>query len=375
MTTTPSEPVAAPQEKPQQERKWRNRLLIILSLGVIAILLGWQLLSVRTANTDPTIVGHPLSNPQMHLHTLAIGGKPGTLYLGTHYGIFTSSDGGKTWPQARGVLNTLMVTTIVTAPQDTNLMALVAIPSVSGGAPEGAYFSSDAGRTWTLRNPPGLSASAYPYTIQAGTGNSGHFYAFYLNAGWFETLDIGLHWHALAMHNLPAMQTPQLLSFAHNPNHLLLGGEQGLFESNDDGQNWHALTSVQGYVMSLVASKTTPTSIFCATDQGLFSWQDGSSQIKQLPVLGTTTFSRLAINATGNILYALAGQNLEYSQDGGVQWVQRKHFSRSDMTALVIDPQHAEKLYIGFFLPPQVIASNDSGKSWQILTGSGATTP
>jgi photosystem II stability/assembly factor-like uncharacterized protein len=374
MTTTPSSPVAAPQEKPPQEHKGRNRLIIILSLGVIAILLGWQFLSVRTANTDPTIAGHPLSNPQMHLHTLAIGGKPGTLYLGTHYGIFTSTDGGKTWPQARGVLNTLMVTTLVTAPQNTNLMALVAIPSVSGGAPEGAYFSSDAGNTWTLRNPPGLSLSAYPYTIQAGAGNGGHFYAFYLNGGWFETLDMGLHWHALALHNLPAIQTPQLLSFAHNPNHLLLGGEQGLFESNDDGQNWQALTSVQGYVMSLVASKTTPASIFCATDQGLFTWQDGSSQIKQLPLPGTTTFSRLAINATGTILYALAGQNLEYSQDGGVHWIQRKHFSRSDMTALVIDPQHAEKLYIGFFLPPQVISSNDGGKSWQILTGS-STTP
>ena len=366
MTTTPSSPVATPQEKPPEEHKRRNLFIIILSLGVIAMLLGWQFFSVHNTNTDPTIAGHPLSNPQMHLHTLAIGSRLGTLYLGTHYGIFTSNDGGKTWPQARGMLNTLMVTTIITDPYNSSLLALVAIPSIPGGAPEGAYFSSDGGASWTVRNPPGLSASAYPYTIQAGAGGNGHFYAFYLNGGWFETLDMGLHWHALALHNLPAMQTPQLLSFAHNSRHLLLGGEQGLFESTDDGQTWNTLPTVQGYVLSLVASKTIPATIFCATDQGLFSWKDDSAQIKQLP--GTTSFARLAINATGDSLYALAGQNLEYSQDDGVHWVQRKHFSRGDLTALVIDPQHAEKLYVGFFLPPQVISSNDSGKTWQLLT-------
>ncbi|MBV9258173.1 MAG: hypothetical protein JO215_09160 [Ktedonobacteraceae bacterium] len=373
MATPPSSPVAAPQDSSLKSRQRRNVLVIILSLLVLAILVGWQLLSVRS-NTDPTILGHPLSNSQTHLHTVAIGGKPGLLYLGTHYGIFTSTDGGRTWPQARGELNTLMVTTIIVNPQNANLLALVAVPSVSGSAAEGVYFSSDGGTTWTLHNPRGLSLSAYPYTVQAGTGGSEHFYAFYLNGGWFETRDLGQHWRALAQHNLPAMQTPQLLSFANNPDHLLLGGEQGLFESKDDGQTWSALTSVQGSVLSLVASKTTPAVIFCATDQGLYTWRDGTTQVKQIGLPGPITFSRLAVDATGSILYGLAGQNLEYSQDGGVHWMQRKHFNRGDMTALVIDPQHAEKFYVGFFLPPQVIYSTDSGENWQILTG-GNTVP
>ena len=126
---------------------------------------------------------------------------------------------------------------------------------------------------------------------------------------------------------------------------------------------------MQGPVLSLVAAETTPTTIFCLTDQGLYIWKDGSSQIKQVASPGTITFSRLAVNVTGSILYGLAGQNLEYSQDGGTHWTVRKHFSRGDLTALVLDPQHPETIYAGFFLPPQVIYSTDSGKNWQILTG------
>jgi photosystem II stability/assembly factor-like uncharacterized protein len=51
------------------------------------------------------------------------------------------------------------------------------------------------------------------------------------------------------------MQTPSLLTFANDPNHLLLGGDQGLFESKDDGQTWNPLTTIQGNVYSLVASQ------------------------------------------------------------------------------------------------------------------------
>ncbi len=369
-STQPTSPIA--DEQGQAGPKKRRRLLIIfLAFVVVVLLVGWQVVSTRGNNTDPKVAGRPLSNPQTHLHTVAVGDRPGTLYLGTHYGIFTSTDDGRTWPQARGVLNTLMVTTIATSPGDANMLALIGIPSVTGGAAAGTYFSQNGGASWTLRNPPNLSQAAYPYTIVASKANDQHFYVYYLYAGWFETRDMGQHWHPFAQGNLTAMQTPSLLTFANSPNHLLLGGDQGLFESKDDGQTWHTLAAVQGDVYSLVSSKTSPATIFCATDQGLYTWQDGATLIRQLP--GTTIFSRLAVDATGKILYGLAARNLWYSQDGGVTWAERKQFQRGDFTAMLLDPQQASRLYIGFFLPAQVVYTSDSGKSWHVLTDS--TTP
>lgn len=369
-STQPTSPIVDEQgqTRPQKRHRW---LVILLAFAVVVLLIGWQVVSTRGNKTDPTVAGRPLSNAQTHLHTVAVGSRPGTLYLGTHYGIFTSTDNGRTWPQARGMLNTLMVTTIASSPDDANALALIGIPSVTGGAAAGTYFSQDGGAHWTLRNPPNLSKEAYPYTIQASAANDQHFYVYYLYAGWFETRDMGQHWRPFAQGNLAGMQTPSLLTFATDPNHLLLGGDQGLFESKDDGQTWKPLVAIQGNVYNLVASRTAPVTILCATDQGLFTWKDGAKRMRQLP--GTTVFTRLAVNATGNIVYGLAGRTVWYSQDGGATWTARKQFQRGDFTAFLLDPQQAGRLYIGFFLPAQVVYTTDSGKSWHVLTDS--TTP
>jgi hypothetical protein len=365
--TTKEQEILERRAKPAR----RKRLLRILVpvLLVIAIVAAWLLLNQNANSTDPTVAGRPLSNPHIHLHTVALGGRPGVVYLGTHFGMFTSTDSGHTWPQPRGVLNSVMITTIAVSSSNPKLLAVTAIPVSGVGQQMGTYFSSDGGNTWQAHNPPGLSLSAYPYTIAAGPASGGQFLAFFSDAGWFETRDMGAHWHPITNSTLSNMLTPSLLTDPTNPNHLLLGGDAGLYESYDDGNSWNHITSVKGNVYSIVASHTTPRTIFSATDQGIYRWQGNSTQISRLTDLPMTSPpTRLAVDATGNVLYGLSALDLWSSSDSGTTWQHRWHFNRGDLISLIVDPLHPDHLYAGFFLPAEVEYSIDGGKTWHILT-------
>jgi photosystem II stability/assembly factor-like uncharacterized protein len=343
-------------------------MLVVVILAVIAVT-AWQLLSRQQHSM---IAGRPLSYPQTHLHTVVVSPRPGVVYLGTHYGIFTSSDGGRSWPQSQGDLNTNMITAIAVSPTKPNLLAVLAVPTSGLGQRMGIYISADAGKSWHFTLPDHLPASAYPYTIQGGSGVNGRFYVFFSYAGWFETQDLGQHWYAITSGQLASIQTPSLLTDPRDPDHLLMGGDLGLFETRDDGQSWQRISAVKGAVVSL--SATTPAgsasrTILCATDQGLYRWREGQQQITRLSGLpASTSPTRLLLSADGSALYALFGSDLWFSNDQGMAWVHRWHFGRGDLVALVIDPANPRRLLAGFFAPGLVLKSDDGGSSWQTLT-------
>ena len=368
-STSPSKQETERQTQVKSSGRTRIVRTLVIGLLIIAVVVAWQVLSAYNNSTSPMVAGRPLSNPHTHLHTITLGERPGVLYLGTHYGLFTSTDGGHTWPQSHGTLNNYMVTSIAVSPSNPDVLALIVIPTSGLGQQSGIAFSRDSGTTWQISSPSGLSSSAYPYSVKAGSGSSGQFYAFYFYAGWLETRDLGAHWYPITRGTLSDMQTPSLLTDSNNPNHLFLGGDQGLFESHDDGNHWLHVSAIQGNVQSIIATNTTPRLLYCATDQGFYYWQEGSTQIKQityLPMAEPPT--RLVIDKTGKALYGLSGQDLWFSSDNGSSWVHRWHFDRGDLISLVVDPLNPHTLYAGFFLPPKVVYSTDGGSSWQTLT-------
>lgn len=362
---TDTSPQPAPSLSLLQRRPVRVVVLIFVAAAIVA---GWLLLNNAANSTDPTIAGRPLSNPHTHLHTVVPGVRPGTLYLGTHYGLFTSSDDGKTWPQQRGILNTMMITAIAISPSQPDDMAVFGLSISGAGTPSGVYMSSDGGNTWKALSPTGLPSAAYPYTIKGGYAR-GQFYAFYNYAGWYETRDLGQHWYAITTGALSNMQTPSLLADPAHPDHLWLGGDAGLYETFDDGKHWQAFAGVTGNVTALVASTSMPRVLYCLTDQELFRWTEGerhTTQLTHIPMSPPPT--RLVIDASGQSLYALAGQDMWYSENGGTSWEHRFHFERGDTIAFAIDPTRPNHLYAGFFMPGLVLSSGDGGKTWQTLT-------
>jgi photosystem II stability/assembly factor-like uncharacterized protein len=264
-----------------------------------------------------------------------------------------------------------MITSVAISPTNPNLLAVLSVPNGTGGGQFGVYVSADAGNHWRFTLPPGLASSSYPYSIQSAPGPGGHFYVFFTFGGGFETQDLGLHWTSITPGQLAAIQTPSLLVDPTNPNHLLMGGDLGLFETTNDGQSWQQISQVKGSVTALVAVPGVAgqaETILCATEQGLYRRQ------KQEPFTLSHTFpsstlpTRMVSSMDGSALYAVAGTTLWFSANRGNTWVAQWHFTRGDLIALVVNPFHAQEVLAGFFWPGQVLISTTAGRSWNILT-------
>ena len=66
-------------------RPWVGVIAGAVVVAIIAMLIH---AANQPIGTDPTVAGRPLSNPDQHLHTLAIDpSHPGVVYLGSHYGL------------------------------------------------------------------------------------------------------------------------------------------------------------------------------------------------------------------------------------------------------------------------------------------------
>ncbi len=352
---------------PPSKRSRSRPLFFVALVLIVLIAIIWQIWYQQQTGM---LAGRPLASSQTHLHDVAVS-RSGAVYLGTHFGLFSSSDGGHTWPQ-KGALATTMVTSIAVSPTNPELLAVVAVPT-GIGQQTGVYMSADAGKSWHFSNPSGLSSTAYPYHIQAAMGAGGHFLVFFSGVGWFETSDLGRHWSPLTAGNLAAIQNPVLATDARDPAHLLMGGDLGLFETANDGQNWQAVTTVQGSVLSLVATQPTGKQarvIFCATDQGLYRGAEQGGQIvwSELSLPTAHPPTRVVVSADGSALYALFGSDLWFSADQGRTWRQHGHFTRSDLVALVLNPANPQQLLAGFFWPGLVLSSTNQGSSWQTLT-------
>jgi len=347
---------------------WRQ-LRLILGAMLLLVLAGCasNLNISPTNSTDPIVRGRPLSNPGQHLHTIALNAvNPNIFYLGSHYGIFWSTDGGKTWPQPRGAINSVMVTSIASSPRDANNLAVVAVsPTGINFGQNGVQLSTDGGASWHLINKglPGNPPDAY--FVVAGQASAGQFYVYVVQHGLFETRNDGASWRNITPPGQSQINMQTLLTDPADPNRLLLGTGAGLFRSADDGKTWTQISAVQGTVLALASPAQQPQVVYCATDNGLYRSDDGGQRFGLIYV--GTPFSALAVPATNpQIVYALSGQQFLVSTDDGQTFTVRTTFSQANPNALLIDPRNPQTLYVGFFYPANAIKSTNGGRTWHV---------
>ncbi len=306
--------VQHPAKKTGTPKRWQSLAAVA---GAIALVVGIGVaLSVLrhsdssdTARTGEAIRGLPRT-PDYH-SLLVSPTDSRRLVLGTHNGLFESSDGGATWRRTdfgrRDAMNLARTGGGVVWAAGHNVLAK----------------SSDSGKTWQDVSPPGL-----PY------------------------LDV----HGFAVDS-------------RNPNTLYAAiGGNGLYRSSNGGASFELVTKEVGG--SVFALALTPDGRILAgdTQRGLLSSSDRGktwSTLFESPVLG------LAINPKERQRILAAGQITQLSTDGGRHWklVQALNEGAGPVAWSNSAPRTA--YLVGF--DRTLYRSSDGGENWQPVPAKGGS--
>ena len=350
---------------------------------------------------------------------------PSTLYAGSYYGVFRSSDSGNHWTEVD--------TGIAGVSEDDgalhrNVTSLAADPkaptvlyaSTDGG---GVFCSTDKGDHWTLMNT-GLSdlhagslviSSVAPATLTVATDSGifrlvrggatwtmanvgitnhtlalavdpqtpGVVYAGTDGAGVFRSTDAGDHWTAVNT-GLPYVRVTSLAIDPKSTTTIYAGPDRGVFRSGDGGATWTLKKAgiSEWEAISLAIDPRTPSTLYVGTHNGVYrSTDSGDHWTTANTGMTQTRVAALAINSqTPTTLYAGTNLGVFRSVDSDTTWVATDTGLplHADVWCLTIDPAAPATVYVGiwtqvatssdiFHYPDSVFRSTDAGDHWNAV--------
>ena len=301
---------------------------------------------------------------------------PQTIYIGSPYGIFKSTNGGINWNLANtglpspkeflGPLRQVYVSSLIKDP--------IAAQTLYVGTSYGLYKSTNGGVSWSAINPapndfPGfrIAVTIYalaidptrPQTLYAGytyfTTGGGSF------GGMFKSTNGGSNWSAIDA----GLTYPEVIALAMDPTEpqtLYVGTSDGVFKSTNGGNNWSALTGISDSVFALAIDPTAPHIIYAFVGSRLLKSTNGG--INWSALAGIAGPGSIAIDPTApQTIYAMTSDGHFKSTDGGSNWKSANagltgHFS----SALAMDPTEPQTLYVG--TSDGVFKSTNGGNNW-----------
>lgn len=282
---------------------------------------------------------------------------PDTVYAGTQYGPYRSSDGGATWtglPLPEG-----------TAPEDQLVWSIRLHPRdpetvLVGTQGTGVFRSDDGGGSWTrlpVEAPPGAVAMGFPMRVirlALDPGNAKDIYVALEVGGVVRSLDGGDTWEScnenlLALAERSAFKSRILsdtetegmmdshalaISPAH-PGQLWLANRMGLFLSGDKGATWKTIDIARysdlTYARDILASQHDPERLYAAlsgaavSDAGSLYRSDDFGETWRRFDNGVSIDSTLmkvaeSVRSPDRVYCAARRGQVFGTEDGGVSW-------------------------------------------------------
>ncbi len=238
----------------------------------------------------------------------------GTLFVGTDYGLYRSSDEGKTWTHLEQGMFNQNIHALAIDPVDNDVMY--------AGTSGGIFKTEDGGNHWSdwFDASSGLTNGEVNDLVIHPRDTEKLFAA--TQGGLFHSEDAGDSWELLFAGEGIGKEIPvKLVRLSKvDPGEIYIASKNDMYRSDFEKNQWEPVWNDQfSEVLSMAAMKTDPEFFYIGTREGLFkSFNRGRNWVKDKNI---ATAPSLIVNST-NIahLTVTTGKQILASSDGGDSW-------------------------------------------------------
>lgn len=328
------------------------------------------------------------------IHALAIDPQTqSTLYAGTLFGMFKSTDSGSSWTAINTGLTEQNVQKIALGSQNPNILLASTVGFTSSNH---LFKSTDKGASWSALD---YGSNSYISALEIDPQNSYIIYVATSTNGPYKSEDGGDTWTSLSGNGLTETSIGCLTVDAQAPNILYAGSNNGIFKSTNHGDTWSQLnigfTSLtacplaidpqnsskiyaavgrygiiasadQGdhwgsphcfgqfcnaYANSIVIDYETPARIYVGTDDhhfGIYKSSDGNLSWSPVFDLNGLDVYAMAIDSQNAVYAGTDGSGIFKTWDGGSTWSNENNgLNITSIGAIAFDPRTPGTAYAG----------------------------
>ena len=306
-----------------------------------------------------------LQNSDIHAMTQSAE-NPDVLYVGTSAGIWMSKNSGDDWSK------------IDSATMPVNLNSLAVDPkkdsTIYAGTNWRPYKSTDGGKSWALIKD-GMIDDSDVFAITIDTRNAQHIIASACS-GIYESHNGGTRWAKIQGIPSQSRRTRDLVQHPSVPGTVYAGTTEGFWMTTNGGKSWMMTTPRNLEINSIAVHPDEPNRVFIGTNNyGVMVSNDGGKNF--VPTNNNFT-SRFTYTVTPDVaqpnrLYATtqntasSGGFFFTSNDSGRTWTQAKtlDINRVSPFAVLQDRIDPNQMYLGTNVG--IFRSADRGQSWTLL--------
>jgi photosystem II stability/assembly factor-like uncharacterized protein len=275
-----------------------------IAIGIVAAGLGLWLAKTQAEAPAEQVAPPPSGLPHTpDYHALLVSPTDARhVVLGTHAGLYESSDGGRRW--GRGEL----------AGEDAMSLVRTGTGAVWAAGHNVLFRSTDDGRTWAEARPSGLPGLDL-HGFAADPRRADTLYAAVAGGGLFRSTDGGGTFELVS-----GKVGSNVFGLAVTPAGRILAADpkRGLYASDDRGKTWAVV--LQAPALGVAVNPSRPSSVL-ATGSGIFLSGDGGTRWRRVLAVEGGVGPVAWAPSNPRVAYAIGGKRLLYrSTDGGRSW-------------------------------------------------------